>query len=517
MIHRANIAGRMTKYGAALLAISLLGLFLRVYHLGKESLWGDEVWSFIIARADFISIAGAAARDVHPPFYLFILHIWMKLFGTSEFAIRFPSLIFGVLAIPMIYLLGRRLFNEEVGLISALILAISPFNVEYSQEARMYSLLLFLAIVSMYFFVRFLERGSNVFVRFLERGSIAVSVGYVLSTTLMLYTHLFGLFVLVAQNLFVAGLLLLSRQHRSLLKQWILIQAITVIIFAPWISVLSQQVSAAVQNNFGSISDADPITLVLHLAAGRWGTDYATVALLILFLGLVVFSLFAYRTAAPTAFEDHGWKNRKNLAMVCLLLVWLFTVFVFPLLLLALVSQTIIAARYVIVASAPLYLLAAQGLRNINYNYAKLAIIAIIVILSGVNLQTYYATTRNPSTANAVTFVNEHAKSGDLVVVLQWYPNSIMFEYYSFRPDLTVKVFPADYNDWYTTTVDKNMKELTADTNGYTRVWVVYTSYQPSTALTTAFFDHFARSYNLVSESFAYPSNPEVYLYVKRV
>jgi len=154
-----EIAGRLTKYNVALLAISVLGLFLRIYHLGKESLWGDEVYSFGVANNAnvFGIIKVAALYDNHPPFYYIILHYGgIKLFGTSEFAVRFPSLIFGVLAIPMIYLLGRRLFNEEVGLISALILAISPFNVEYSQEARMYSLLLFLALLSMYFFVRFL-------------------------------------------------------------------------------------------------------------------------------------------------------------------------------------------------------------------------------------------------------------------------------------------------------------------------------------------------------------------------
>jgi uncharacterized membrane protein len=468
--------------------------------LGKESLWGDEVFSFERAAVGVEWIAHlAAVGDVHPPLYYYILHFWMKLFGTSEFALRFPSLIFGVLAIPMIYLLGRRLFNEEVGLISALFLAISPFNVEYSQELRMYSLILFLALLSMYFFVRFLEQDSR-----------AVSVGYVLSTALMLYADSFGLFVLVAQNLFVAGLLLRSSQRRSLLKQWIPIQAIIVIIFAPWISVLSHQASSA--ESIVSISYANPITLLLNLAAGRLGTYYPTVALLILFLGLAVFSVFTYRKAAKKAFRGYTWEDRKNLATVCLLFVWFFSVFGLPLLLLALVSKTFTIARYVIVASAPLFLLAAKGIRNINYNYAKLAVIAVIVLLSAANLQVYYATTQYDTTADAVNFVNENAKSGDLVIC---FGNSLVFLYYSLkiRPDLTVEVFPTNYSK----TLDEYMKDLAADTNGYTRVWVVHSLYEPRDALTTAFFDHFERSYNLVSESLLLPSSPEVYLYVQRV
>jgi len=501
MIHRTEIARRLTKYNVALLAISLLGFFLRLYHLGKESLWGDEAYSFLVSKVGLEWIAHLTSFDRHPPLYYYFLHIWMKLFGTSDFALRSLSLVFGVLAIPMIYLLGRRLFNEEVGLISALILAISPFNVEYSQEVRMYSLLLFLALLSMYFFVRFLERDSR-----------AVSVGYVLSTALMLYAENFGLFVLVAQNLFVAGLLLRSSQRRSLLKRWILIQAITIILFAPWISVLSYQASSA--ESIVSISQANPMTLLLNLAAGTLGTYYPSVTLLILFLGLAVFSLFIYRRAAQNAFKGYAWEDKKNLAKVCLLFVWLFSVFGLPLLLLALVSKTITIARYVIVGSAPLFLLAAKGIRNINYNYAKLGVIAVIVILSGANLQTYYGTTLHETTRDAVNFVNENAQSGDLVIVSQWY--SIVFQYYSFRPDLTVKVFPANTSD-LAKTVDENMKELAADTNGHGRVWVVHTLWEPRDALSQAFFDYFGRSYNLVSESFVSPQNPEVYLYVQRV
>jgi uncharacterized membrane protein len=508
MIRRADIAGRLTKYNVALLAISLLGFFLRLYHLGKESLWGDEVYSFNVAsNANVFGITKVVALyDNHPPFYYYTLHFGIKLFGTSELAVRAPSLIFGVLAIPMIYLVGRRLFNEEVGLISALILAVSPFNVDYSQEARMFSLLVFLALLSMYFFVRFLERDSR-----------AVSVGYVLSTALLLYTHLFGLFVPVAQNLVVVGLLLWSRHYRCLLKHWLLLQAIVIIIFAPWIRVALYQQANTPQGVFPSVSYADPIALVLQLVGGGWGWHNVAVALLILFLGFAALSLFTHRKAAKSAFNGYTWEDRKNLASVCLLFVWLFSVFVLPLLLFALVSETITYARYLIVASAPLYLLAAKGIRNVNYNYAKLAVIAVIVLLSAANLQIYYATTRNPITADAVNFVNENAKSGDLVIVLPYYPNDIVFSYYSFRPDLTVKYFPTNFNDWFAQTVDKNMKELTADTNGHTRVWIVHTEYTTPTTLSTAVFDYFGRSYNLVSESFLLPSNPEVYLYVQRV
>ena len=105
---------------------------------------------------------------------------------------RLLSALFGILAIPMIYVVGRQLFNREAGLAAAIILAFSNFNIAYSQETRMYSLMVLLALISMYFFIRLLQ-GSN----------YALSVGYLLSTTLLVYTHIYGLFVVIAQNLFL--------------------------------------------------------------------------------------------------------------------------------------------------------------------------------------------------------------------------------------------------------------------------------------------------------------------------
>jgi len=64
-------------------------------------------------------VQAAAAADVHPPFYYVLLHYWITVFGTSESAVRLLSALFGVLAIPMIYLVSRQLFDKEAGLVDA--------------------------------------------------------------------------------------------------------------------------------------------------------------------------------------------------------------------------------------------------------------------------------------------------------------------------------------------------------------------------------------------------------------
>ncbi len=188
-----QIAGkRVTKYSVALLLIVLIGLFLRVYQLGTESIWIDEAYSISISKTSVLQIAAAVAtEDANPPFYHFLLHYWMLVFGTSEFAVRLLSTLFGVLAIPMIYVVARQLFNKQVGLVGAIILAVSYINIWYSQEARMYTLMVLLALLSMYFFLRLLQRST-----------LSSSAGYVLATALLICTHYYGFFVIVAQNVY---------------------------------------------------------------------------------------------------------------------------------------------------------------------------------------------------------------------------------------------------------------------------------------------------------------------------
>ena len=127
-----ELAGRkITRYGIALLGIVLIAAFLRLYHLGTQSMWVDEAWSVWISKLAVSQMVQATAADVHPPLYYVLLHYWIMVFGSSESAVRLLSALFGVLAIPTIYVVGRQLFNKEAGLAGALILALSSFNIRY--------------------------------------------------------------------------------------------------------------------------------------------------------------------------------------------------------------------------------------------------------------------------------------------------------------------------------------------------------------------------------------------------
>lgn len=132
--------------------ILLLGLGLRLINL-NQSLWLDEAISVQAVKNNSLInlLTQFAPGDVHPPFYYLILKLWTNFFGYSEIATRAPSIIFSLGTVFLVYLIGKKLFSEKVGIIAALFLAVNPLIIYYAQEARMYSLDMFLVAGTIYF------------------------------------------------------------------------------------------------------------------------------------------------------------------------------------------------------------------------------------------------------------------------------------------------------------------------------------------------------------------------------
>ena len=127
-------------------ALVLLAVALRFYRIDGQSLWSDEGTSVVLALRDLGAITRGAALDIHPPLYYYLLHFWMTAFGSGEIAVRALSALLGAATVWLTWLLGRRLFSAPVGLAAALLLALSPLHVQYSQETRMYVLATLLAL-----------------------------------------------------------------------------------------------------------------------------------------------------------------------------------------------------------------------------------------------------------------------------------------------------------------------------------------------------------------------------------
>jgi 4-amino-4-deoxy-L-arabinose transferase-like glycosyltransferase len=225
-----------------LLAIILLAFTLRVYRLGYQSLWDDEAKSVWVSSWSVTEILVEQSQHEHPPLHYLLLHGWIRLAGESEFSVRFVSLFFGLLSVPMIYKLGKALSNARLGLLAAFVAAISPFWVYFSQETRMYTTATFFSLSAVYFFARILRDHQKstglgqVFIPASRRLGLGLWLGYVLTTFCSLYSHYFALFAIVFENLFLASL---WRRYRSLIKSWALAQIGVALLFLPWLAFMA--------------------------------------------------------------------------------------------------------------------------------------------------------------------------------------------------------------------------------------------------------------------------------------
>jgi 4-amino-4-deoxy-L-arabinose transferase-like glycosyltransferase len=134
--------------------------------------------------------------DVHPPLHHITLWLTVRVLGTSELAVRVPSLLAATALIPVLYVAGRDIYDRRAGLAAAGLCAVAPFPIWYAQEARMYALFMLFAVLAAWMQVRILRGGGT-----------RNWVGYVLAAAALIYTQYFGLlFIAVQQLAFVAAL-----------------------------------------------------------------------------------------------------------------------------------------------------------------------------------------------------------------------------------------------------------------------------------------------------------------------
>jgi uncharacterized membrane protein len=171
------------KFHLFLPILFTLFFLLRFYHLGFYDFWYDEVFTAGYAKYPWVSW--------NPPLYWILLHFWVKVFGFSELSLRFPSLVFSFLSCVLLYITGKKLFNERIAIVASIFMGLSPFQVWYAQEARSYSMLLFLSLLSTYLFYKASKRDRNREWLFFTIFSLAG-----------LYTNYFFIFLILSQFLY---------------------------------------------------------------------------------------------------------------------------------------------------------------------------------------------------------------------------------------------------------------------------------------------------------------------------
>lgn len=131
-------------------AIVLLGALLRFTTVGEQSFWYDEAVTWgIVAHGLGHVLSTVPKSESTPPLYYVVLWLWTRIFGLGDAGLRSFSALCSTLTIPVVWLIGRRLVSNRVGLVAALLTAVNPFLFWYAQEARSYSMLLLMSALSL--------------------------------------------------------------------------------------------------------------------------------------------------------------------------------------------------------------------------------------------------------------------------------------------------------------------------------------------------------------------------------
>ena len=404
--------GRWALYGLLLLAFGI-----RVYGLVFHSLWLDETVSIYLASFPLSEIfqQGMSLQEPNPPLYHLVLSLWMRVLGSSEASVRILSAFLGTLYLPGIYLLGKRLFSARVALIATLLAACNPFLVWYSQEARMYVLVATLSVWSMYCFVRALATPR-------WRWWVA----YVLVTVAGLYTHLYAVFLLPAQLLF---LFLFPSRHREALWRGALAGGLSLLLFSPWLS-RAWELSGVTPSWRASVSLFGMITACLEAFTVRRLPISGPGLGLILAVSsaFVLVGLFLHYVP-QRARSRIRWKRlglRPNVFLGLSLLVPFVLAYVLSF------RQQIFTVYYLIVILGPFLLALGAGLEKVASFSMPAGLMSLVVVvavfMSGLwfNWSPDY---RKEEWRAAARYVSGHASPGDAILCHVNYTR-IPFAYY---------------------------------------------------------------------------------------
>ncbi len=398
----------------ALLSVLLLSFGLRLYRLGEPSLWLDEALTASKVSGPLPAmISRIAADEENPPLYFLLLYGWTGLFGRAEFSLRFPSLVFSLLSVIPVFLLARAMFSGKAAFFAALLTGVSPYAVNYAQEARMYSLVWFLCALSFFLFYRFIRDG----------GGLRLA-GVVLVNLLAIYvSYSSAIFILsqVAISLFL--------RSRTVWKRFLPAQALILLLFLPWLVAADFRIivaSASAGWRGGEVNYPELLSALFGYFSGNLSGKFdpvvGTIYVLLMAGGWIIIS--GRRLRSEFSEDDFilcGW----------LVLPVLFGIVHNCFFGTFLTSQTV---RYVGFAQFPFLIAAGKGLSRLG-RFSLPVLLLILAVTFGKYLSGYYAGNGKISGENwrgLYEQLGREAGEGDLIILTRG--TAPPFRYYQPSP-----------------------------------------------------------------------------------
>lgn len=407
----------------AALAIALVAIALRVWGLGRESLWLDEGFTWRLARLAPLDAIAASRGDVHPPLFVLLVGLLVRIFGDCETTLRALSVVASCASVLIAWRLARRAFGDEAAWGAAALVALSAFQVRYAQEARAYALLGALSLAS-----------ADALVASVAGGRARARIAWAVSTAALLYTHASGAFVVLAEAVALAWWMRRS-EGRTAARGLLVPAAAIVAACLPWVAVLREQVGR-VSHSFW-IARPAPFEVVRSLY------EFAGSVQLMAFLGLLA-AIGLARTWVRVNSPTPSWSNSApgdSSAPARALVVSLAIVPMLVPFAVSLAGPPVYLTRAALPASLALVILAAAGWAALRPR-DRLPVALLVLVASVPPLLAHHRNTYKEPWRDAMAWLEEQARPGDLVLVTApWYRDGVI-AYYSKRHDLDVRGTP---------------------------------------------------------------------------
>jgi mannosyltransferase len=353
------------RYTILLVAIVTLGAVLRLYHLGFQSLWYDEIHSAAEsdpAYRDHSLWYFLMHVDQQPPLFFILEQVFIFFFGNNEIGVRLLPAVAGIVSIWAVYGLGKAFVDRRTGLYAALFLAVNTYAIHYSMEARPYSLALLFSMLSW-----------TAMLRLLRDLSLRRTLVYVLWTLLMLYSNYFSVFVVMAQALAGALLLLDEEEKWRYIKRFLTAGVITGVCFLPLLIFL--QYIVAIDAFWGGLPEEDFGISYFHEYFGK--SDLLKPFLYLLLICFFVRLILESRESATV----RGIKARSLVLLTLISIIWVVCCLFIPFVRSYLVVPMLVP-RYTIMVLPAFIVLIAAGLGAIRVSLLQAAIGTVFCLLS---------------------------------------------------------------------------------------------------------------------------------------
>jgi 4-amino-4-deoxy-L-arabinose transferase-like glycosyltransferase len=390
-------------------AITILGAVLRIIPFDESGLWRDEVSSMVVAGLPIGDIiTHTRLNEPHPPLYYLLLHGWLGIFGHSTAAGMALSVIFGVALIPIVWLVGRRLFSPEAGLFAALLVACSPELIRYSTFLRPYSILPVLVVAATYALW-----GS------LTRGGVYRWAAYLTCVAVLVGIHYWPLLMVGSQGLIAGAWLVWNRGWRQHRRKALILGAALAVLCAPlaWKVLIADLISGHPPR---PVPVWGPFVALSRVATGLPIPLAVVVLLVLLAVGARYLNQsLRQRTGDAHRAEVLALGLTLGVALVSLVPAWLVSF-----------QANMLQVRFLLMPS-PLVLLAlAWALARLHRTRPVVAIIALEALVAANLLGWHFDRFVHSNGRELAGSVQAHALPGDLIVFApSWVGASFTYYY----------------------------------------------------------------------------------------